>query len=1088
MKRNFILIVSLFLIVLSTKSFSQVTVTGPTLGCGSTTGTLTAHLSGDVPTDAGITADDVYSPLIPIGFTFNFYGTNYTQITIGANGTIDFNVADAGAYDPWPISAALLGNSSKYNNICGPWCDIDIFYTGTPVGTETYSTDGVAPYRKFAVTWCGCSMFSCGTQKITSQIILYETTNIVEVHIAKKLICAGWNGGYAIVGVQNATGTAATVAPGRDYPSTWTVPPTEAWRFTPLGGGTSYAVSSILYAPIPYSSSLIYWYDSTTGAYLGTGTTLTVTPTTSTTYKAGALGCADTSFGYFHVDVGGVIPSINAFPDVTTTRPSIGNNPSVCGACDGSIVLHRITPGLADTLYYKKNGVWQPTVSTTAAVDSSITISGLCAGVYDSFMIKVGHCISLPVGPHTLVDPAFVATVSNTNPSVCGACDATITLFGLVPGTIDTVNFLKAGVAQPTVIQTVSPGGTITLTGLCAAAYTGITVKMNNCTTAPLSATIVDPPFVITSTSFTNPNCAACIGTITLYGLTPGQTITLNYNRNGVAQAPFVTTSSSTGTITLTNLCDGRYDNFVATLNTCTANWATPVVLVVPPTIVINVLSTTNPSQCGMCDGSIKIVGVTPGIVDSVFYTYNGVPVGVRVISPIDSTVTIFGLCAGNYTNIFIKILNCPTTRIPGPITLTTVPVVAGFTDAIHVGCKGDSVFFTNTTTPSIPLWYRWTFGDGTSDSATNPVHIYTATGTVNTYTVTLISTNHYCDSLSTTTVTLGHPLKSIFNPDTNLVCQGTPVNFINNSIGNPPTYVWNFGNGASSTLTTPTFTYNNVGTYKVALVATDLIPCHDTSYQTITVDTISPISIGITDTAICSGTYITMTGYYSNIGNNGITWTLGNGDIFKNINPLMYAYGGTGTFIINANATFRVCPSASATRTIRVYQQPIISLGNDTTICPGSEALPISDKTNYGNAGATWLWNTGAKTSGIYVTEPGIYHVTVSIDGCTASDSIIVKNDCYMNVPNVFTPNGDGINDFFYPRQYLSSGLTSFKMDIFNRWGELIFESTSLDGRGWDGRLNDVDQPEGVYIYLIDGTFKDGRHEHHQGNITLLR
>jgi gliding motility-associated-like protein len=60
--------------------------------------------------------------------------------------------------------------------------------------------------------------------------------------------------------------------------------------------------------------------------------------------------------------------------------------------------------------------------------------------------------------------------------------------------------------------------------------------------------------------------------------------------------------------------------------------------------------------------------------------------------------------------------------------------------------------------------------------------------------------------------------------------------------------------------------------------------------------------------------------------------------------------------------------------------------------------------------------------------------------------------------------------------------------MRIFNRWGENIFYTISLDGRGWDGKLNDIPQPEGVYIYVIDATFKDGQKEHHQGNVTLLR
>jgi gliding motility-associated-like protein len=60
--------------------------------------------------------------------------------------------------------------------------------------------------------------------------------------------------------------------------------------------------------------------------------------------------------------------------------------------------------------------------------------------------------------------------------------------------------------------------------------------------------------------------------------------------------------------------------------------------------------------------------------------------------------------------------------------------------------------------------------------------------------------------------------------------------------------------------------------------------------------------------------------------------------------------------------------------------------------------------------------------------------------------------------------------------------------MNIYNRWGNEVFSTTSLDGRGWDGKYNGVDQPEGVFVYIIDATFKDGQHEHHQGNLTLLR
>ena len=60
--------------------------------------------------------------------------------------------------------------------------------------------------------------------------------------------------------------------------------------------------------------------------------------------------------------------------------------------------------------------------------------------------------------------------------------------------------------------------------------------------------------------------------------------------------------------------------------------------------------------------------------------------------------------------------------------------------------------------------------------------------------------------------------------------------------------------------------------------------------------------------------------------------------------------------------------------------------------------------------------------------------------------------------------------------------------MTIYNRWGQVVFETEGLDGRGWDGTLNGVPQPQGVFVYMIDGVFKDGQKEHHQGNVTLIR
>jgi gliding motility-associated-like protein len=134
------------------------------------------------------------------------------------------------------------------------------------------------------------------------------------------------------------------------------------------------------------------------------------------------------------------------------------------------------------------------------------------------------------------------------------------------------------------------------------------------------------------------------------------------------------------------------------------------------------------------------------------------------------------------------------------------------------------------------------------------------------------------------------------------------------------------------------------------------------------------------------------------------------------------------------------------------------------------------------------YLWSTGETSSSILINQPGYYWVRVNNGECAMTDSIWIKRDCYLNIPNSFSPNGDGLNDYFLPRELLSSGLTSFKMSIYNRWGEQIFTTTAIDGRGWDGKYNNVPQPQGVFVYVIDASFINNVKKTFKGNVTLMR
>lgn len=892
-----------FMFVVGINARSQVTVTSSdSLTCATPCTWLTAIKNGNNPIDAGITIDDFFPTAPnPIGFSFLFYGTPYTQCLIGPNGNICFDATLAGSYTPWPITAPLLGNPNVLNCICGPWTDIDISVAPPSSGIITYSTDGVAPNRRYSITYCATHMFDCTSQYTTTQVIMYETSNIIEIHLTHKDICTTWNpsappgtGGRAIIGVQNALGTDAVTAPGRDWTPVWSAT-NEAWRFTPAAGGTTYTVASIPYTPIPLASSPVHWYNVNTGAYLGAANFISVCPTVTTTYKAGALGCADTSFGYYTVT-----------PPTLTMGGIDQVNPTTCLICDGKLILHGLPPSETFSITYDFFGTPQPAIAATSNAMGDVTMGGLCDGTYGNVVVHYGGCTTTPAGPFVIISP-------------------------------------------------------------------------------------------------------------------------------------------------------------------------TP-----PPA---NIVSSVNPTKCGYCDGSIKLKSVIPLSLDSVYYNFNGSPgITIPTTALPDSSIILFGLCAGSYSSFKVRTGNC-LYDVTGVAFLNAPPINIGFDTTVHYGCVQDTVFFINSSTPASELQYVWSFGDGTSDTARNPKHAFPQ----GTYTVTLTITNGACTRTSSMVVPLIHPLDAVFSASPVLLCQRGPVTFTNTSVGTSNTYKWYFGNGATDVVSDPVYTYTNTGIYNAMLVATDFIGCHDTAIVPIEVDSIAAIKVDVTDTIFCGGSYVTFTGKYTGIGNIGVTWLFSPGDSILNVNPVIRAFD-PGTYTITATPHFRLCRDSSVSRVITVLPQPHIDLGPDTSICAGSAALIIRDVSNSSNPGARWRWNSGATGSSITVVAPDKYWVTVSINSCIVSDTIDVESDCYIHIPNVFSPNDDGINDYFFPRTLLSRGLTQFHMVIYNRWGEEVFESRSLDGAGWNGGYKGVLQPEGVYVYVIDAVFKDGQKEHHQGNVTLLR
>lgn len=156
--------------------------------------------------DIGLSGDDAALYGVPIGFTFNFYGTAYTSIGVGTNGYMSFR-GSAGSYSNRSLPTTVDGNGSSLADVLAVFWD-DLYVQG---GTVYAATLGTAPHRRFVLTWQNVD-FCCnaGSGALTFQAILEEGTNeIVYQYKSMLSISTEGNGSSATIGVQNATGTVA---------------------------------------------------------------------------------------------------------------------------------------------------------------------------------------------------------------------------------------------------------------------------------------------------------------------------------------------------------------------------------------------------------------------------------------------------------------------------------------------------------------------------------------------------------------------------------------------------------------------------------------------------------------------------------------------------------------------------------------------------------------------------------------------------------------------------------------------------------------------------------------------------------------
>ncbi len=346
-------------------------------------------------------------------------------------------------------------------------------------------------------------------------------------------------------------------------------------------------------------------------------------------------------------------------------------------------------------------------------------------------------------------------------------------------------------------------------------------------------------------------------------------------------------------------------------------------------------------------------------------------------------------------------------------------------------------------------------------------------------YSVTMKGDND-CDTLIA--LRLPTPDSHISFIADSIICMGDVMQFTNMS-RNYLNYLWDFGDGDTSILFSPSHIYSRPGTFTVILIGS---PCDDTLEKSITVDSL-PYIYFTADSLLCEGQTVNFYPEYSD-HLTALVWNYGDNSFNDTSRYPYHAYDSSGSWQVIAQGYFRRCASTSYSDTVTISPYPDINIGNDTFLCVGNQMLTLFNHEGL-CADCSYLWNTGQTITSIGILHYGLYSLVMTPpSGCAVFDSITINKSCYLDITNAFTPDGDGINDWFMPRALSSGQLTQFRMQVFTRWGQLIFETNALNGKGWDGKFNSIDQPASVYIYTIEVELNNKVREKYQGNITLLR
>ncbi len=968
--------------------------------------------------------------------------------------------------------------------------------TGSPVTASPTNTSSPTIYTVTGTSAAGC--ISPASSQGTFTVMVNSTPTITA--IATRSACAGstvpalsftvnpssgsvnWINNNTSTGL-TASGTGSTIAAftasnvtsstigvitttatvngcTATFNHTLTVNPLPLVSITPLSQTITCAAPTVTLtgSSNPASATPVWTGGVSSGvnSYTATASSANIYTLTATSL-AGCLGTATTQ----------VVPSAG----LPTVAASITNSLN-CTVTSAQVIATTSTTPVS----YSWTGPGITSGATTAT--ASVNTGGQYTVVVTNTLSLCSTTITTSVPSSTTpITPSITATGSIT----CST--PTLTLNGAPAGSV-TYTWSGVGLISGTNTQTaaVNSGGvyTLSVTSIANGCVGSQTLAISTNTTAP---TVSMTPTSSYTTTCANPTVALNTTVNPSTGVTYSWTAPSTGALNSYTISNPVASGSGAFTVAVTNSANG--------CSTASASQATVQITADAGIPVVTLSANSTSITCANQTPSIAVTTTASPVSYSWSPTTGIVPGTETTANPSFNTPGTYSVIVTN------TVSGCASSAAQSVVTVTlnnTPPVISSFltTNGGTITCANPSITVTPSITPSSNLTYTWTGGAGLITPANQANATFNAPGT---YTLAVTNTVTGCVSVTTnsaSTITIYQntvtPTVSAAAASSNSVigCANSTVTFSTSitASGSNLSYNWNTG------ATTPTISITTAGAYSFT-VTDNSNGCSANTQFTVTGNTTPPqnVNAGASVNIACGSSTTTLNGT-STSTNVSYSWSgPGSGSIVSGSNTASPVVGETGTYTLTVTDNITGCQSTS---TVNVTQAFVTA---SFTADPTTGIAPLTVNFTNTSVGATsYSWNfgdsqTSAQTNPVNVFTTGTYTVllTATSGTCTATATlqVVVEDGLTLEIPNVFTPNNDGINDLFTIK---STGVKDISLQIFNRWGEKLYEFSGAKA-AWDGlNTQGIKVPDATYFYFVKARGFDDKEIEKHGTVNLFR